>query len=225
MDLQKGHFVTTNQPIVTWVKNTQICSLFVAVLVSSSFSQTHLFYNSIAIQHVCMFTEGLRCSKVKKKSITWSERSLSSPIPSSVHFSFSANTPLLAPLLLYIPKSETYGQSTRLCTIFYFFDHPQGNVSRFIWLIAYKSKNNLWGHLVCSYHTVLSHCEQHEKQTDRNKDVIELNFNRNWFNVHIKLFGWQKGTIFCLWLLRINSQLDFKALFFMIYSLEIWKLH
>lgn len=147
-----------------------------------------------------------------KKMHTWSERGLSSP--SSVHFSFSANTPLLAPLLLYIPKSETYGQSTRLCTIFYFFDHPQGNVSRFIWLIAYKSKNNIWGHLVCSYHTVLSHCEQHEKQTDRNKDVIELNFNRNWFNVHIKLIGWQKGTIFCLWLLRINSQLDFKASLF-----------
>lgn len=102
-------------------------------------------------------------------------------------------------------KSKTHGQSTRLCTYFY---HPQGNVSRFIWLIANNSKNNVWEHLVCSYHTVLPHCEQHEKQMGWNKDIMELSYRRNSFNAYIiiiKLIGLTKDWIvFDYWGLMAN---------------------
>lgn len=33
--------------------------------------------------------------------------------------------------------------------------------------MAYNSKNNVWEHLECSYHTVLPHCEQQEKTNNQ----------------------------------------------------------
>ncbi len=48
---------------------------------------------------------------------------------------------------------------------------------------------------MCSYHTVLPHCEQHEKQMARNKDIIEPSHNRDSFNVPVKLIAKQKTEL------------------------------